>query len=284
MRNLVFAVAITFGASALLFLVATVVGLPAEAAKGVAGVPALAIKSIYDFLETQSAKRNLAHAKSLVSFEEFAMHPLSLFILAVILYMGILAVTTFLTGFLVAFAVPRNSEFARSQPVSLLNVISVTALPLNVIGIGYVGRWIGYRSRPLRGLAVAIATVVIGGSASLLLSFTTVLIEHKLTFINDILTDQVLETFTGGTNTITLKMFVYYFIGSTWAKSIMFLYIISIALGVWWGLRRQLARYLVFILKVLPQETREAIVEIARDEALRISTPGREGTREAVRV
>ena len=88
MRNIIFAVAMTVATSAILFLLSTAVGLPADVAKGMAGLPAFAIKNIYEFLETQTAKRTLASTNSIVSFEEFSMHPVSAFILAVIMYIA----------------------------------------------------------------------------------------------------------------------------------------------------------------------------------------------------
>jgi hypothetical protein len=130
MRNIIFSVAIAVGASALLFLLSTAVGLPADVAKGVATVPALAIKSIYDFLEQQSAKRTLAHAESLVSFEGFAMHPLSMFILSGIMFVGIVNFTAFVTGFLVGSVMSEHRDLARSQPLLILNLIGATSIPL----------------------------------------------------------------------------------------------------------------------------------------------------------
>jgi hypothetical protein len=59
MRNIVLALIIAVGAGALLYLLATVLGFPAEVAKGAAGLPAFSIQKVYEFLEASSAKRLL---------------------------------------------------------------------------------------------------------------------------------------------------------------------------------------------------------------------------------
>jgi hypothetical protein len=53
MRNIILAVIIAVGAGAILYLLATVLGLP-DAAKGVAGLPAFAIQKVYELLEARS--------------------------------------------------------------------------------------------------------------------------------------------------------------------------------------------------------------------------------------
>jgi hypothetical protein len=88
------------------------------------------------------------------------MHPVSAFILAV-MYLGVIAVTTTVAGFFVGIAIPHDSDIVRSQVTIFFNVITTTAVPLNVIAIAYIGRWIGNRSRPFVGLAVAIGSLVV---------------------------------------------------------------------------------------------------------------------------
>jgi hypothetical protein len=75
-----------------------------------------------------------------------------------------------------------------------------------------------------------------------------------------------------------------FLLGAPFHRAELVLFIIAISLGVWWGQRGRLARYLAFILKILPEETRQAIVEIARDEALRAPSPTGRGAPEAVRA
>jgi hypothetical protein len=277
MRNIIFAVAIAIGASALLFLLSTAVGVPADAAKGVASLPPFAIKNIHDFLETQSAKRMLGHTKSMVSFEEFEMRPLSVFILAVIMFVGVMNFLAVLAGYLVALAMSSH-ERAQLQGSSILNLIAVTALPLNVIGISYIGRWIGHRSRPLRGLAVAIASIVVGLLAVILSNAALAPVVNTISPTDNVFVEMMKQ------NEGSISEILFRVISNGPFEVTGILYIITIALGIWWGRRTRFLRYLAFILKVLPPETRQAIVEIARDEGLAVSGAVGRVTPEAVRV
>ena len=51
------------------------------------------------------------------------------------------------------------------------------------------------------------------------------------------------------------------------------IFVISGALGFWYGQRQKLAYYLTFIMRMLPQELRQMIVEMAKDEAMRAHPP-----------
>ena len=53
----------------------------------------------------------------------------------------------------------------------------------------------------------------------------------------------------------------------------MVIYIISAALGFWYGQRQKPIYYLGFIMKILRPETRQTIVEMAQDEAKRARQP-----------
>jgi arginyl-tRNA--protein-N-Asp/Glu arginylyltransferase len=50
------------------------------------------------------------------------------------------------------------------------------------------------------------------------------------------------------------------------------LFLISAALGFWFGQRKKLAYQLAFIMKTVPEETSQLIVEMAQDEAMRASS------------
>src|SRR5215472_14980504 len=82
MRNIVLALIIAVGACALLYLLATVLGFPAEVAKGAAGLPAFSIQKVYEFLEASSAKQALETAGlgPTMSVKEFSIHPISAFL------------------------------------------------------------------------------------------------------------------------------------------------------------------------------------------------------------
>src|SRR5271165_1422742 len=109
MRNVIAALAISIGASVILYSAATALGLPSEVAKGLAGLPAFATKNVYEFLEASSARRNLAEvgSESIASLDQFSIRPLFVFFLASVMFSGAMIVSGALMGglFGIAYAV-----------------------------------------------------------------------------------------------------------------------------------------------------------------------------------
>jgi hypothetical protein len=256
MRNILLAVAVAVGASAVLYLLGTTLGLPSEIAKGLAGLPAFTIKDLYEFLETRSAKLALAKvgSTSIANLEEFSINPLAAFLIATIMFAGMILLIGAVAGVLVAVgaAVAGGSELLDPNTKLFLWLVIYTSFPLKVIASAYIGRWIGTRS-PLYGVTIAVSSALFGVSLSY--AFSVLMIS-----------DDLFKALTGGekTGTAALAQFITVFPD-------MLIYMIVGGLGVWSGRRRHLARYLTFILNVLPSETRLSIVEMARDEAGRAS-------------
>jgi hypothetical protein len=216
-------------------------GLPGDVAKGLAGIPAFGIKNTYEFLEIRSAKIGLLNRQtnSLAKFEEYSVHPVLAVILASIMFIGMITLINLATGFL--------NGMALSQAKNKIDV----------------GRWIGARVLKVPFL-VAIACAV-----------TTCL----FLFLEDIgiayfaMDDQAFSAFLHYEKSNVLQAMISH------AENVgnLFLfaeYTICTAIGVWLGRRRRLVRYLNFVLNVLPAATREVIVEVARDEAIRVSRKG----------
>jgi hypothetical protein len=252
MLNIILAVTIVVGAAAILYLLATVLGFPPEVAKGVAGLPALAIQNVYEWLKASSAKRALAKIglPLALSENEFSIHPLSAFLFSIIMWSGVAPFTAMLMGMCVGAAeVVAGVEITDEKLFATLVIL--TTVPLRLIAAAYIGCWIGTRSRRYV-LAIVIAAIALGYSAYILFSFLTMspddwvykaisqrgALAHFITFLPDIVS-----------------------------------YIISATLGFWYGQRQKPTYYLAFIMKILPQETRQTIVEMARDEAIRAGRP-----------
>jgi Zn-dependent protease with chaperone function len=151
-----------------------------------------------------------------------------------------------LMGMLIGLAGDVN-DFDFEEPRDLFgSLVIATALPLRIIAAASIARWIGTRSRPYV-LAIVIGAFVLGTGAHFLASLMTV-------------TKQPFKDLTPLSRFITL-----------WPD--MIFYLVFGALGFWFGQRQKLAYYLAFILKVLPPETRQTIVEMAQDEAKRARRP-----------
>ena len=242
-------------------------GLPGDVAKGLAGIPAFGIKNTYEFLEIRSAKIGLLNRQtnSLAKFEEYSVHPVLAVILASIMFIGMITLINLATGFLngMALSQAKNKIDVLSDPQLLLLINFLHEVPLQIIGAIYVGRWIGARVLKVPFL-VAIACAV-----------TTCL----FLFLEDIgiayfaMDDQAFSAFLHYEKSNVLQAMISH------AENVgnLFLfaeYTICTAIGVWLGRRRRLVRSLNFVLNVLPAATREVIVEVARDEAIRVSRKG----------
>jgi hypothetical protein len=225
-----------------------VINVPA-AVWGAAYIPALFMRNVYDLLEASSAKRALAKTgRQAISVNEFSIHPLAAFLFSLITWSGVF----FLTGALMALFETMaedvsNINIGDSQPKSIFvnYLVAFTASPLRVIAAAYIGRWIGIRSRRY-ALAIVISSIALGSIAD---------------FVWLVLSNGVFKATSND-----LAQFL------TFLPDIV-LFIISGALGSWYGQRRKLAYYLAFILKILPQETRQTIFEMAQDEATRARRP-----------
>ncbi|MGA7486801.1 MAG: hypothetical protein WBW74_07675 [Xanthobacteraceae bacterium] len=254
MRNIILAVMIAVGASAIVYLLATVLGFPTEVAKGAAGLPAFAIQKVYEFLETRSAKRSLAKAglKPTMSVNEFSIHPLSAFLFSFIMWSGVFFFSGSLMGMCVAMAGAISKiDIEETQPKLFAYLIIFTALPLRIIAAAYIGCWIGTRSRRYV-LAILIGAIALGSGATFLLSFLFLMNDDKFKVVAE--------------GRAALAQFIQ-------IVPDIAIYIISAALGFWYGQRQKPAYYLGFIMKILPQQTRQTIVEMAQDEALRARRP-----------
>jgi hypothetical protein len=122
---------------------------------------------------------------------------------------------------------------------------------LRVIAAIYIGCWIGTRSRSYV-LAIVACSIALGTGLGFLFSLVTLSSDQIKAFFGEELT--TLERFT----TLLPDMVIY---------------IISAALGFWYGQRQKPIYYLGFIMKILRPETRQTIVEMVQDEAKRARQP-----------
>jgi hypothetical protein len=251
MRNIVLALIIAVGACALLYLLATVLGFPAEVAKGAAGLPAFSIQKVYEFLEASSAKQALETAGlgPTMSVKEFSIHPISAFLFSLIAWTGVFLFTGMLMGMAVGLA--QGVEDIKLDDKLLPPLIIFTSYPLRVIAAIYIGCWIGTRSRSYV-LAIVACSIALGTGLGFLFSLVTLSSDQIKAFFGEELT--TLERFT----TLLPDMVIY---------------IISAALGFWYGQRQKPIYYLGFIMKILRPETRQTIVEMVQDEAKRARQP-----------
>jgi len=246
MRNIILAVIIAVGAGAILYLLATVLSFPAEVAKGVAGLPAFAIQKVYEFLEANSAKHALETTglSPTMSVKEFSIHPLSAFLFSLIAWTGVILFTGMLMGMAVGAAM--GMVAGKLDDKLFAPLVVFTSFPLRVIAAIYIGCWIGTRSRSYV-LAIVACSIALGSSLAFLYGLVTMS------------SDEIKAAF-GERG--TLERFTMVLVD-------IVIFIISAAVGFWYGQRQKAIYYLGFIMKVLRPETRQTIIEMVQDEAKR---------------
>ena len=260
MRNILLTIIICLAASAVLFVVGTLFGLPAEIIKGLAGLPAIGIKNIYELLEARKAKQQIARAEShgFATIKGFSLNVYVLFGLSTITFLGLANVTNGVSGLMTGFAegylqAVSHGSITINQVLASL-IIAMNAIPLAILVQIYVGRWIGTRAESTRSaLLITIGALVVGLSAGLLAT---------LLFIPD----AIFESTSGQVRTPTA-------VATILAQSIPIniLYGVSCLAGVFWGRKIRVARYFSYLLNLLPNDERVAIVTLAREEAIKIS-------------
>ena len=256
MRNIILAVIIAVGAAAILYLLVTVLGFSAEIAKGAAGLPAFSIQKVYEFLEASSAKHALETTGlgPTMSVKEFSIHPLSAFLFSLIAWTGVILFTGMLMGMAVGAAMgeaagPSVEDFKLDYKLFGPLVI-FTSFPLRVIAAIYIGCWIGTRSRSYV-LAIVACSIALGSGLGFLFSLVTLTSDQIQALFGELGTLERLKTLLPD----------------------VVIYIISAALGFWYGQRQKPIYYLGFIMKILRPETRQTIVEMVQDEAKRARQP-----------
>jgi hypothetical protein len=248
MPNIIIAVTISVGAYAILYLLAKVLGNQDAKEFASAGFSVLGV--VYPLLLARSAKRALEKPGlgPTTGVDEFSIHPLSAILFSVITWFGVYMATGFLMAFLLAFAqmISESKIDIASQPKLIVQLVIYTAVPLRVIAASYIGCWIGTRS-PRHALAIVIGAIPLGCTAGLLWSYSMMSSEDlKAAFGEPTLLARFEELLPD-----------------------MALYMFCAALGFWYGQRQRFTYYLAFLMRVLPQGTRQTIVEMAHDEALK---------------
>lgn len=131
------------------------------------------------------------------------------------------------------------------KAVALAAAVGIGALAITVPGTFLIGRWIGRRARRTAALAVVGAVVIARILGSIVDWF--------------MLPAQQVAEILGKAETLGLLS----------TQIIIGVPVLSIValLGYWRGRRQRLAYYMVFLLRIVPKEEREALVELAHEGA-----------------
>jgi hypothetical protein len=180
-----------------------------------------------------------------------------MFLVAVVMVIGLILFTGGLMGIIVGLATRDNGvDLVDKQPKLFADLVVMASLPLKIIGSLYIGYWIGTRSRPGNAVAVILGSLFFGVCFSFLIAVA-------------LMNDDMAQVMLGGSKTPSA---IFRQLANLLPD--MVLYMVAGLIGVWLGKRQQIARYLRFVTNLLPQDTRETIVEMAREEAIRARPSG----------
>jgi hypothetical protein len=254
MLNVIFSLAIPIGIGLILFFVMKMLDYSNDDFKTVMGAfgPLLSVTPIYTILQQRSAKSVITKFGfgEKIGENEFSLHPVAAFLFTLITWIGILLATGAMIGAFIDWAEEASEnpiDIAKSYPKLYGSLIIFNGMPLRVIAAAYIGCWIGTRSRRY------VLAIIIGAIA--LASVIGFLVGMKL--LSEDMIKEVSE------NRTPLKQFISQIVPD------MVFYMICAALGFWYGQRQRFKYYLAFIMNTVPRDTRQTIVEMAHDEAVK---------------
>lgn len=245
---------VVIGSGAILYLIAYLLGLPDEARSGLAGVPAIFIKDIYEFLERRGSQKRLTTDPGRWLPPSIGIPPWYALALGSLMYAGVVAFSGGLMGALIAVAGLFAGQPVQALTIGFAALVAFTAMPIRFVAAVLLGRWLGQRAGGSAAVIVAVAIVVgisIGFLGVLFLSDA----EYRSAFARD-------KTVAG--------LFSQY--ATVLPDSL--LYCIGGWIGVWRGRRAQQAKYVALLLRALPAGTRQTIVDLAREEGSRLARQG----------
>jgi hypothetical protein len=211
-----------------------------EAAKPIVGSFPLTIPAVHQLLQKSGSRLSLSPKKrGVVSLQGYTMPVVMLAFYGILIMLSMSEMMGFLAG---------AAALAAGVAVEKLgNILALAIVPQMIVAY-FVGRWIGVRSRS-KGLLAVLAV-----------AFFVPLIDLVIILLRPDL----------GKPFFPQK--------PTIAELLIVLLVSAVKLGVpalfgfWRGRVIQLSRYLAYLLRALPQDSRDALVNLASDEAKRLAS------------
>lgn len=214
-----------------------------EAAKPIAGSLMAAIPAVHQLLQKSGSRLSLsARKRGVVSFHGYAMPVVMLALYGILIMFSVPFLVGFVKGFAEGFAAGFAGVALEKAPKIDFSIIRPFIIIAQLIVAYFVGRWIGIRSES-KGL------------------FAILAIAFFVPFI-----DLVRGLFLEGPGQIG-KFLIILLVGVVKIG-------VPAVFGYWRGRVIQSSRYLTYLLRALPQESRDALVNLASDEAKRLASSG----------
>lgn len=235
MKNLALAGGIVAFGAGLLFVVMTWIGMEKAGALQLATAPLFGIKYVHEVLEKNKPSA-LARPKGVVSFQGFALPWYQMLVYGTLIF----AATKQFGGLIAGF----TAGLAAVSPEALLIITVVVANLVAIIGVHAICFWIGTRCDKYMYL-VAVAIPLFGHVIGGLIDFLAL---SDAEFINFFGVPKGAGFFLEGVIVGTLIVLPF-----------------ALA-GAWRGQRARLPAYLSYLLRSLPPDTRDTIINLTYEE------------------
>jgi hypothetical protein len=241
MTNILKAFGIVFVVSVVLLGILKLLGLANADNAKLALTPFAAITLVYSKIE-ENAKLKKEHGK-LQTFSDFSYPFWKVLVLGTISGVAIIEATA---GLAAALAVVVARKLLTFSVLDMARIVAVALMPVIFYLVFAVGRWVGVRAKDHGFLAAALI-----GSLFKLIDFGLTVVQ---------LSSENFRNAYGFERTNIPSLIKLNLIGVLLPAGIC-------VLGCWVGIRRRQARYLEHLLKSIAPASREAIIDIAYEEA-----------------
>lgn len=240
MKTLATALLISVAVGAILCVVFWELSGDKSTAATFAAAPVATFPKIAEMLEQWQAKKSVAAGQEfkIYSFEGYSIFWPIIAVAGTLIVMATIQLSSGFGGFIIGML---NQELN----LKTIGVIGVISIPFQCIGGYLLGRWIGARCAR-NGAGVVVLVAILGPMGSKLLDYLVFSGESWRTIYEEE------KSITGLFGPISI-LFV------RWTSSGLF--------GFWRGRKHRFAKYLDYLLHGLPTETRNALVDLAFDEA-----------------
>jgi hypothetical protein len=221
-----------------------------EAVTAATSVGALTIgsfKSIAEFLERENGRKNLAAGKQnpVYDFRGFQIAWPLMTLYGTLILLLVTQAGEFIAGFL--------SSVLEIKGSNLFWLILITNILTWIFGSYLVGRWIATRCARRGVLTILLVAALIAGILT-----ASVVIASVIASSFELVQVEVRQRLEFGSILYSFAIRICIVFGAG-------------LLGYWRGRRQRLPKYLYYLLRVLPAETREAVVELAFGEAQKLA-------------
>jgi hypothetical protein len=244
MKNVVISVLVVFVLGAVVVATLSISEITKEAAKPIAGSLVAAIPAVHQLLQQRGSRLSLsARKRGVVGRRGYAMPLVMLALYGILIVLGVSELASFSAGFAAGIA-----GVAKERVVYIV----VLAMIPTMMSAYLVGTWIGVRSES-KGLFAILAVALAVPS-----------IDRVLDLV--LMSRRDLSTFLHSTTTTDLLLIPVAVNGVLIGVPAVF--------GYWRGRVVQSSRYFAYLLRALPEESRDALVNLATDEAKRLASNG----------